>query len=178
VSNDARRGRGGAPRRDALGRRVVVLRGKKGRAWSIGVPRDVGATLGEGEWWFACELTDEGMLFRPSDGPAERAATVPAWVAARKDGRGVEAPRRGGAQRDAQGRRIFVLQRRAQTGGGTAWAITVPTEVGDALADAREGEWWFACELTDEGMLFRPSDGPQPPRAVLPAGACEEGPAR
>jgi len=64
-------------------------------------------------------------------------------------------------KRDTQGRPVIGADKRV---------LTVPAEVRDAIVTWPE---WFAVELTEEGLLYRPSDGPveQPGSRDVPSWA-------
>jgi hypothetical protein len=61
--------------------------------------------------------------------------------------------------KNREGRRIVQL-RQLQPKSATR-VLTVPSEV-ISLIEQDYGDLWFAPELTDEGILFRISDGPAP----------------
>jgi len=50
-----------------------------------------------------------------------------------------------------------VVKLRVLNGFGTV-GFTVPAEIGRQLSDAGFMEGWFRCQLSEEGVVFRPVD--------------------
>ena len=58
-------------------------RGKTGEACSLTVPQWVARELGEGDQFFECSVTEDGLLYRPVEPPtgeSGESVDVPAWL--------------------------------------------------------------------------------------------------